>query len=135
WLFAGHSCQLAQSGDYITVNVDVDSLIVLRDDEGGLRALHNICRHRGTILCHEPAGRVGRIVCPYHQWTYGRDGQLLSCRGMQPEIDKEQLSLIHAHAREIAGLVFVSLADEPPDFEPARDLIEPLVLPQGLDRA
>ncbi|MCE9546044.1 MAG: aromatic ring-hydroxylating dioxygenase subunit alpha [Planctomycetia bacterium] len=135
WLFAGHSCQLAQPGDYITVNIDVDSLIVIRDDDGGLRALHNICRHRGTVLCHEPAGRVGRIVCPYHQWTYGRDGQLLSCRGMQPEIDKSQLGLVPAQVREVAGLVFVSLSDDPPDFEPARELIEPLARPQGMERA
>jgi Rieske 2Fe-2S family protein len=135
WLFAGHSCQLREPGDYITLEVGNDSLVVIRGDDGDVQALHNVCRHRGTVLCAEPAGKVGRIVCPYHQWTYGRDGSLLSCRGMQPDIDKSDLGLIHAHAREMAGMVFVSLAAEPPDFERARELMQPLALPQGFDRA
>lgn len=135
WLFAAHSCQLKSPGDYITLQVDTDPLIVIRDDDGSVRALHNICRHRGTVLCTEPAGRVGRIVCPYHQWTYGRDGSLVSCRGMQADIDKNELRLATAHVREMAGMVFICLADEPPDFERARQLMEPMALPQGLDRA
>ena len=135
WLFAAHSCQLREPGDYITLEVGNDSLLVLRDDQGQVRALHNVCRHRGTILCNEPAGRVGRIVCPYHQWTYARDGSLVSCRGMQPDLDKSDLGLVRAHAQELAGLIFISLADEPPDFQPARQLMEPMARPQGLDRA
>lgn len=135
WLFAAHSCQLGQPGDYITLNVNADSIVVLRDDNGEVRAFHNVCRHRGTILCTESAGRVGRIVCPYHQWTYGRDGALVSCRGMQPEIVKSQLGLFPVHAREIAGLIYICLAGEPPDFERARALMEPMAKPQGLQRA
>jgi len=135
WLFAAHSCQLREPGDYVTLEVGDDSLLVLRDEHGTVRVMHNVCRHRGTILCNEPAGRVGRIVCPYHQWTYARDGALVSCRGMPADIDKGSLGLTPAHAQEIAGMVFICLAEEPPDFERARALIEPLARPQGLDRA
>lgn len=135
WLFAGYTCQLKSPGDYLTLPVGDDTLLVIRGDDGQIRAMHNICRHRGMVLCSEPAGRVGRIVCPYHQWTYGRDGALVSCRGMQPELDKSSLGLLPIHVQELAGLVFVSLAEEPADFEPARRLIEPMALPQGLDRA
>ncbi len=135
WLFAGHSCEIPTPGDYFTMNVDGDSLIIVRNDEGEINALWNVCRHRGTELCDQPAGRFGRIVCPYHQWTYGRDGSLISCRGMQEDLDKSELGLKSAHVRVTAGLVFVSLAEQPPPFEEADELIGTIARPQGLERA
>ncbi len=135
WLFVGHTCELPGPGDYITFSVDADSLIVIRNDRGEIHALWNVCRHRGTQLCNEPQGKVGRLVCPYHQWTYDRDGSLVSCRGMQEDVDKSQLGLLRAHVRELAGMIFVSLAESPPDFDPAAESIGPLVRPQGFERA
>ena len=119
-------------GDYFTFAVDDDSLIVIRDDDGEIHALWNVCRHRGTQICDEPQGKVGRLVCPYHQWTYARDGSLVSCRGMQEDVDKSELGLLRAHVREVAGLIFVSLADDPPDFDEAAEAIGPLARPAGL---
>jgi Rieske 2Fe-2S family protein len=135
WLFVAHTCEIPEPGDYITFSVADDSLIVIRDDGGEIHALWNVCRHRGTQICSEPQGKVGRLVCPYHQWAYARDGTLASCRGMQPDLDREQLSLLRAPVRELAGFLFVSLTDEPPAFDPAVALIDPLARPQGLDRA
>jgi glycine betaine monooxygenase A len=74
-------------------------------------------------------------VCPYHQWTYARDGSLVSCRGMHQGLNKSQYGLQQAHVREAAGLIYVSLADDPPDFDSAADAIGPLARPQGLERA
>src|SRR5438128_8788948 len=76
WLFAGHTCQIPEPGDYFTLDLDTDSLILIRDDDGRVRALNNVCRHRGSLLVSEPAGRLRRFVCPYHQWVYDRDGAL-----------------------------------------------------------
>jgi Rieske 2Fe-2S family protein len=135
WLFVGHTCEISNPGDYVTFSVDNDSLIVIRNDDGQIHALWNVCRHRGTRICSEPQGRAGRLVCPYHQWTYARDGSLVSCRGMQEDIDKTQLGLLRAHVREVAGLIYVSLSDDPPDFGAAAAAIGPLAQPQGLDRA
>ena len=135
WLFAGHTCEIPNPGDYFTFSVEDDSLIVIRDDDGRINALWNVCRHRGTQICSEASGRVGRLVCPYHQWTFARDGSLVSCRGMQEGIDREQLGLLRAHVRQLEGLIYVSLADEPPDFDQAADTIGPVARPQGLDRA
>ena len=135
WLFAGHSCEIKSPGDYFTLNVDGDSLIIVRNDDGAAKALWNVCRHRGTELCDEGSGRVGRIVCPYHQWTFARDGRLLSCRGMQEQIDKSELGLREAELREVAGLLFVSLAEEPPPFDEAYALFDDMAAVQGLDRA
>ncbi|MCC6492742.1 MAG: aromatic ring-hydroxylating dioxygenase subunit alpha [Pirellulales bacterium] len=135
WLFVGHCCEIPAPGDYFTFAVDNDSLIVIRDDDGQVHALWNVCRHRGTRMCSRPEGKVGRLVCPYHQWTYGRDGSLLSCRGMQEDLDKSRFGLLSAHARELAGLIFVSLAEQPVDFDVAADAIGPLLRPQGFERA
>jgi Rieske 2Fe-2S family protein len=135
WLFAGHTCQIPQPGDYFTFDVGDDSLIVVRDDDGEINSLYNVCRHRGTLLCDQASGKVGRFVCPYHQWTYARDGSLVSCRGMQDELDKSEFGLLRAHTRQLEGMIFVSLADEPPEWDEAADLIRPLARPQGMERA
>jgi glycine betaine catabolism A len=135
WLFAGHACEIRNPGDYFNFGIGDDSLIVIRDDENRINALWNVCRHRGTMLCDQPQGRVGRLVCPYHQWAYARNGALVSCRGMQADIAKEELGLLHAHVHELEGLIYVSLADNPPDFTEAAAAIGPLARPQGFNRA
>jgi Rieske 2Fe-2S family protein len=135
WLFVGHTCEVRSPGDYLTFSVGDDSLIVIRNDDGQIHALWNVCRHRGTRICDQDQGRVGRLVCPYHQWAYARDGSLITCRGMQEDLDKSELGLLHAHVRELEGLIFVSLADEPLEFRSAADAIGPLARPQGFHRA
>jgi glycine betaine catabolism A len=135
WLFAGHSCQVPEPGDYFTLEVDADSILLVRGDDGTVHGMHNVCRHRGSRLCAQPSGHVNRIVCPYHQWVYGRDGALLSCRGMPEDLDKSALGLHRVPVREVAGLLYVSLAAEPPDFEPAREVLDTHARPQGLTRA
>lgn len=135
WLFAGHSCEIPKAGDYFTLQVDADSVLVIRADNGQLHALHNVCRHRGSILCDESAGHVSRLVCPYHQWTYGLDGALLACRGMQDDLDKSQFGLKQVHLEEVEGVIFISLAAEPALFRPAREALAPLLKPQGFRRA
>lgn len=135
WLFAGHTAQIPKLGDYFTLELDTDSIIVIHGEDGQYRAMHNVCRHRGTILCAEESGHAHRIVCPYHQWIYGTDGKLLSCRGMQEDLDKSQFSLHPVHLREVEGLLWVNFSDTPTDFEPAREIFGHMAKPQGLRRA
>jgi Rieske 2Fe-2S family protein len=135
WLFAGHSCQIPKPGDYFLYDVEGDSVIVVRGDDGRVNALYNVCRHRGSVICQEAQGSVKRFVCPYHQWTYDRSGNLLLHHGMQDGLDKSQLGLHRAHAREVEGLIFISLAEEPVDFDPVEAMIAPEARPQGLARA
>src|SRR6266403_4755062 len=66
WLFAGHTCQVKSPGDYFVFDIDTDSLVVIRGDDGEIHALHNTCRHRGMRVCPADSGPVGRRVCPYH---------------------------------------------------------------------
>jgi Rieske 2Fe-2S family protein len=135
WLFAGHTCEIPNPGDYFTLEVDSDSIIVIRSDDRTVHALHNVCRHRGSMICTEPCGHLNRLVCPYHQWAYGLDGTLLACRGMQPDLDKSQFGLHRVHAFEVEGLIFISLAKEAIPFEPAHRILAPALKPQGLNRA
>jgi Rieske 2Fe-2S family protein len=135
WLFAGHSCEFPEVGDYISVNVDVDSILVVRDESGQPQAFHNVCRHRGSLITGHACGHVKRLLCPYHQWSYGLDGRLIHAPGMQPDLDKSQLGLRPVHVHEVEGLVYISLAESPPSFDQAQILLASLVKPQGLVRA
>ncbi len=135
WLFAGHACQIPQPGDYFLYEVDGDSIIIARQDDGGIKAFHNVCRHRGSVICENEQGHVKRFICPYHQWTFGRDGKLLLWRGMQEDLDKSQFGLHPVHVQDVEGLIFISLAAEPPDFSAAYETIAPVIRPQGFNRA
>jgi len=135
WLFAGHSCEIPKAGDYFTLEVDADSLIVIRGEDGVIRGFHNVCRHRGSLVCTAAAGHVNRLICPYHQWAYGLDGRLVACRGMQDDLDKSQLGLKPIAAREVAGMIYTSLAENPSPFEPAQELLSAFAKPQGFRRA
>jgi Rieske 2Fe-2S family protein len=135
WLFAGHSCEVPRPGDFFTFEMDTDSIVVIRGEGAKLHAFHNVCRHRGSLICTESAGHAKKLVCPYHQWTYGLDGELLACRGMPAEFDKSQFPLQPLNVREFEGLIYVSLAQSPCDPEPAARLMSPLARPQGFPGA
>jgi Rieske 2Fe-2S family protein len=135
WLFAGHTCEVTEPGDYFTFPVGPDPVLVLRNDDGSIGAFDNVCTHRGTVLCQKPHGRVGgRIVCPYHQWTFSRGGDLVACRGMHDGVDRSALGLRRRHVETVAGMIFVSLAETPADFRPAREVFA-AAGPHGFDRA
>lgn len=135
WLLAGHTCQVRRPGDYFLFEVGDESVIVVRGDDGQVRGLFNTCRHRGSRICTESAGHAGKFVCPYHQWSYERDGRLAAARWMGDGFDKSEYALHRAHVRVAAGLIFVCLAERPPDFEPAGRAIARQLAPHGLDHA
>ena len=135
WLFVGHSCEVAESGQYFTVKVGREPLIVVRDRHKNLRAYFNVCRHRGSKLALDKAGCAKALVCPYHGWTYELEGELKAARFMGDSFDKAAYPLVSVQVRELAGLVFVCLAEEPPDFEAAFAAIAPQLAPHGLDKA
>ncbi len=134
WLFAGHACEIRNLGDWLTLQVETDSLIVIRGEDGAVRALHNVCRHRGSQIVAPGRGSTKRLVCPYHQWTYDTKGALTFCRGMH-ELDKAEFSLKKVQCEVVEGLIFISLAENPAPFAAARELMAPYLKPQGLERA
>jgi Rieske 2Fe-2S family protein len=122
WICAGRLEQLERSGDFFTLEIAGESLIVVRGADAIVRAFYNVCRHRGTRLCTEPAGHLaGSLQCPYHAWTYGLDGALLAARNMGdvPDFDRADYPLRETHVALFEGFVFVSLAGQPEQFDDA----------------
>ena len=71
WFYAGRSEEIARPGQFVVRELNGHNVIVTRSTAGRAVAFHNVCRHRGTRLCTEPAGQfAGSIQCPYHAWTY-----------------------------------------------------------------
>ena len=122
WLLAGHLSQLREAGSYFVHEVGRESVLVVRDREGAVRAFHNHCRHRGTRLCTEHQGTLGTAIqCPYHAWTYGLDGALRAAPNMQgvPGFDRADYPLRPVALATWEGFVFVNLAAEPMPFAAA----------------
>ncbi len=120
WCAVGRAERLVRPGDFMLADVAGESIIVTRDDEGAVRAYFNVCRHRGTRMCTEAAGRFnGSIQCPYHAWTYGLDGTLLAARNMQdvPGFERGDYPLHEIAVATFDGFVFVNLAPAPEPFE------------------
>src|SRR5438270_5097779 len=76
WLYTGHESRIPNAGDYFTYQVGQEPLLLIRGDDGQVRGFFNICRHKGSRICLEPCGTALKLVCPYHQWVYERDGSL-----------------------------------------------------------
>jgi glycine betaine catabolism A len=117
WLYACTVAHVKQPGDYFLFELGTSSVIVVRGRDGDVRAFWNSCRHRGAQLCAEQRGRVPRLICPYHQWTYGLDGKLLAARNMAPDFDKSDHGLSPVAIETIGGLIFLCLSDTPPPID------------------
>jgi glycine betaine catabolism A len=125
WLCVGREEELPKPGSHRVVEVLGESLLLLRNREGRLRAFYNVCRHRGARLCRPPeaAGGAaslpggivgGRIVCPYHQWAYDFDGRLIAAPhlGDRPGFERAAFHLYPAGIDAWAGFVFVHLTPD-----------------------
>lgn len=134
WLFAGVESDLPDPGSLLTWTIGRDSVLLVRHTDGVVRAYHNVCRHRGCRLLPDGPASARVIACPYHQWVYGTDGALRGAPHMGPELAREALSLRPVPLREVAGLYFLSLAEDPPPFAAAAEAIAPQLGPHRLDR-
>ncbi|MCI9887983.1 aromatic ring-hydroxylating dioxygenase subunit alpha [Micrococcales bacterium 31B] len=134
WIFAASLAEVPEPGDYVTLDIGPYAIALVRTDDGGVNALHNVCRHRGARVLTEARGSTGNLVCGYHSWTYSPDGQLLHAASAPGEkIDKACFALRRAHCRVVAGLIFVCFAAEPPaDFDAMSQIIEPYLAPHDL---
>lgn len=134
WIFVATEAEIREPGDFVTLEVGRYSVIVLRGDDGQVRALHNVCRHRGSRVLVDAKGSVGNLVCGYHQWTYGTDGALLHAGTQAPTFDPGCFGLKSIHARSVAGLIFICLAEQPPDdFDDMADRVTPYIAPHQLE--
>ncbi len=135
WLFAVPACELPKAGSYVTHKVGDYRVVIVRGADGTIRAFHNTCRHRGSIICKASKGVAPKLVCPYHQWTYELDGRLLWARDMDAGFDASAHGLRPVACRELAGLVYICLGENPPDFDAFADLARPYLEVHDLNNA
>ncbi|WP_010138148.1 aromatic ring-hydroxylating oxygenase subunit alpha [Oceanicola sp. S124] len=123
WLCAGRVDALKAPGDYLTLEIAGEPVLVLRDREGTLRAMSNVCRHRMSVLL-EGRGNARVITCPYHAWTYSLDGSLRGAPAMEMNqgFCKEQNALPPIRCVDWNGWIMVTLNPDLP--EPATQLSE-----------
>lgn len=121
WNCIGREGRIVQPGEYLVREVAGESVIVVRGRDRAIRPFFNVCRHRGTRLCSDEAGRFTRVIqCPYHAWTYTIEGQLVGAPHMQDVqgFDKAAYPLHAAAVAEFGGFVFVNIGESAPPFAP-----------------
>jgi phenylpropionate dioxygenase-like ring-hydroxylating dioxygenase large terminal subunit len=113
WQLVCHLSDIPHPGDFHTFEFLGESVVVLRAEDGAVRAFHNVCRHRAARLLDGPSGHCGRrITCPYHAWTYALDGRLIAVpqRDRFPGLDTAQHGLQPLEHELYMGFIFVRFA-------------------------
>jgi Rieske 2Fe-2S family protein len=119
WLCAGRTSQIPNPGDYFVRRVANASIIIVRSEQGDVRAFHNVCRHRGTMLCKQETGTfAGRIQCGYHGWTYKLNGALVAAPHMEKVAGFCEADYpLHSVATGVwDGHIFINLSSQPIPF-------------------
>jgi phenylpropionate dioxygenase-like ring-hydroxylating dioxygenase large terminal subunit len=128
WLLVDHASRISEPGQFFVYEVELESIIVIRDKDMKVNALFNVCRHRGSLVCLEKEGHKTRLTCPYHAWSYGLDGRLKAARFMPEDFDPEQHGLHRCHVRVHHGLIFLNLSPGPePEFDQDFGVFEPIL--------
>ena len=135
WLMAGFEVELPKPASYVALMIGQWPVIIIRDKAGEIRAFHNSCRHRGSMLCPAGTGSVPKLVCPYHRWTYNLDGSLFSAGRMPDDFEKADHGLKPIALEIVAGVMFICLADEPPAFDEFRTRMTAFAAPHNMTNA
>jgi phenylpropionate dioxygenase-like ring-hydroxylating dioxygenase large terminal subunit len=118
----GHTSMIPEPGDYFTHETLGFPIVVVRGDDGHVRAMLNVCRHRGTQVVPSGCGKGSRaFACPYHAWTYDRSGRLTGVPHPHgfPGLRREDRGLVQLRTEVVAGLIFVTR--EPANAPTARE--------------
>jgi phenylpropionate dioxygenase-like ring-hydroxylating dioxygenase large terminal subunit len=119
WLFVAHVCDLPKTGDYKCFEMANERAVVVRDQQGELRAFHNVCRHRASRVVAEDKGHCGNsFICPFHGWSYNLDGSLKSIPKASafPDIDKAQFGLKALDCEIWQGMIFIRFGGDGPSI-------------------
>ena len=119
WHCVGHASMVPDPGDFFTVDIADESVIIVRGPDRQIRALLNVCSHRGSRVCTEAQGTAkgGSFQCPYHAWTYDCSGELLRARLTADDFRKEDYGLKQLALRACEGVLFITFAVAPLGFK------------------
>lgn len=115
WLFVGHESELPSPGDYVTRYMGDQPVIMARGEDGHIRVMLNVCRHRGMRICRADLGNASHFRCPYHGFTYKNSGELIGIPYQREiygdDLDKSRFGLHQARTEAYDGLVFATWND------------------------
>jgi glycine betaine catabolism A len=119
WFCVGRTVDIGDARGYLATEVVDQPILLVRDTDGVLRGFHNVCRHRGNLLCDSGRGALrGAITCPYHAWTYRLDGRLVGTPNVgRDEIARDEYGLLPVRVAEWQGCAFVNLSGDAPPLE------------------
>lgn len=127
WQIICHESDVAERGQFATLDFMGTLVFVMRGDDGAVRAFRNVCRHRAARLLDDPFGAcASRIVCPYHAWTYDLGGRLVGVpqRERYDTFDNDEYGLVAINLQQAGGFLFVNASDDNSSFD---DFIRPMV--------
>ncbi len=132
WVYAGHESELPAAGDYKTILVGTQPVILSRHEDGKVHALYNRCRHRGAVVCRQERGHSNFFRCRYHNWVYANNGDLIGMSqstGYPDDFDRSAYGLVPvSRMANYRGLIFISLSEVGPPFDeylaPARKYVD-----------
>jgi phenylpropionate dioxygenase-like ring-hydroxylating dioxygenase large terminal subunit len=125
WQLVCHVSDVPRAGDFHTFEFFGESVLVLRAEDGSIRAFHNVCRHRAARLLDGPSGHCGRrITCPYHAWSYALDGRLVGVPNRESfkGLDTARHGLATLDHEVFLGFIFVRFA---PGLPSVREMAAP----------
>jgi phenylpropionate dioxygenase-like ring-hydroxylating dioxygenase large terminal subunit len=122
WQYVGRTDEVPEPRSFAATHAGHVPVVLVRDEEGTLRAFLNVCRHRGSLVC-EGSGRRMTLQCPYHAWTYGLDGRLVAAPRADREggIETDELGLVPLEVDTWGPFVFVN---PDPEAEPLAQFLD-----------
>jgi 3-phenylpropionate/trans-cinnamate dioxygenase alpha subunit len=124
WSFLAHESEVPQPGDYVLRYVGPDDqVIVVRGEDGKVRAFHNICTHRGQVVCRAERGNTSSFVCSYHGWSFKNTGELTGVPAYKESfgyaglLKREELGLKQVRIETYNGLIFGTLDASVPSLD------------------
>ncbi|MEO8813284.1 MAG: aromatic ring-hydroxylating dioxygenase subunit alpha [Caulobacteraceae bacterium] len=135
WTCVGHVSEVAAPGDWLVAELGSESAIVARGDDGVLRAMANVCRHRGSRICVEARGSAAAFTCPYHAWSYRLDGSLRAAREMPEGFAPKDHGLKRLPLAMVGGLILISFGDDPPSLAAAAPALAAMTDDHGWEGA
>jgi phenylpropionate dioxygenase-like ring-hydroxylating dioxygenase large terminal subunit len=122
WQYVGRTDEVAEPGSFAPTTAGRVPVVLVRDEQGELRAFLNVCRHRGSVIC-DSSGKRSTLQCPYHAWTYGLDGRLITAPRASREggIETDELGLLPLRLETWGPFVFVN---PDPDAPPLSEFLE-----------
>jgi phenylpropionate dioxygenase-like ring-hydroxylating dioxygenase large terminal subunit len=138
WVCVGRADQVPKAGDYLSIEIAGEPLVLIRGDDGEVRVLSPICRHRGNSVLMEERGNCGPVLrCPYHYWSYAHDGRLVSAPEMGNGDDlsalRREVRLPQVRTELWQGFVFVNFDPDAEPLAPTLGKLDPVIAPYHVE--